>query len=149
MPEKLKKEYVKKKKSFWRMRCECGCEYIVRSDRIKTSKGCRNCTLPKGKKNGRWNGGKNVNKNGYVSVHAPKHPYRTKRNTVLEHRLVMEKKLGRYLKKDEHVHHINGNRSDNRIENLELWTGAHPSGARAKDLVKWAKEIIKRYEKIS
>jgi len=55
---------------------------------------------------------------GYDYVQAPDHPYATRKGYVLEHRLVMEKKLGRYLNKGEKVHHINGNPLDNRIENL-------------------------------
>lgn len=69
--------------------------------------------------NSRWNGGRRTRKDGYVVCYVPGHPY-AYRDFVLEHRLVMESHLGRYLKPEEIVHHMNENRSDNRIENLEL-----------------------------
>lgn len=62
-----------------------------------------------------------------------------------EHRLVMEYHIGRALYPDETVHHVNGNRSDNRIDNLELWSSWQPGGQRVADKLAWAREIIARY----
>jgi hypothetical protein len=73
-----------------------------------------------GKGGARWKGGVTYQR-GYKLIHASDHPFNN-RNYVFEHRLVMEKKLGRYLGPEAVVHHINGNRSDNRIKNLRLFS---------------------------
>ena len=59
-------------------------------------------------------------KDGYVLIFNPEHPNANSGNRIFEHRLVMEKKLGRYLESNEIVHHLNGIKNDNRPENLYL-----------------------------
>lgn len=65
---------------------------------------------------------------------------------VYQHREVMEKYLGRDLLEHETVHHRNGNRADNRLGNLELWSSSQPAGQRVEEKVEWAREIIQLYE---
>lgn len=65
--------------------------------------------------------------------------------TYLQHRYLMERQLGRPLLPEETVHHINGVRHDNRIENLELWSKSHPPGQRVEDKVAWAIDLLRTY----
>ena len=76
----------------------------------------------KGSHNPRWNEGKYINKGGYVFIRSHDHPYADVRGYVFEHRLVMEKHIGRHLLPTEIVHHIDGNVRNNTIENLMLYS---------------------------
>ena len=82
-----------------------------------------------------------VDSNGYVV-------YKKNYKNIKVHREVMERHLGRPLLDTERIHHKNGNRQDNRIENLELWSTSQPSGQRIEDKVAWAKEILEQYEHV-
>lgn len=76
---------------------------------------------PKGSRNPAWAGGRQVDKSGYILICVPDHPDADSHGYVREHRLVMERMVGRRLTKQEVVHHVNGVRADNRPENLELF----------------------------
>ncbi len=67
------------------------------------------------------------------------------RTTELEHRLVMAAFIGRPLQPEESVHHRNGDRLDNRLANLELWSSSQPKGQRVADKVVWARELLRTY----
>lgn len=77
---------------------------------------------------------------GYIKVYVPDHPLATKDGYVMEHILVMEKAIGRYITRDEVVHHKNKKRDDNRIENLELMTFKAHASMHSKERWKKKKE---------
>ena len=96
-----------------------------------------------GNKNPMWTGGKII-KGGYVLIKNLSHPCKDGKGYIKEHRLVMEKYLKRFLRKDELVHHLNGVKNDNRLENLQLISSTeHASLHRKKELAE-GKKLFKK-----
>lgn len=93
-----------------------------------------------GKNHHWWKSGKRKRIGGYIEIKSKSHPMANCSGYVFEHRLIMEKKLGRYLMPTEVVHHINHKTDDNRIENLMLF----PSNVEHKKFHKKERENNKK-----
>ncbi|MGE7843906.1 HNH endonuclease [Lysinibacillus sp. NPDC093712] len=108
-------ELFKVKKSHFSKRFTCGgsCKYL-RIAKNHKAKGLRGESCHK------WKGGRFVHETGYVFIHAPENAMANSRGYVREHRLVMANYLGRPLERDEIVHHIDGNKENNDVSNLQL-----------------------------
>lgn len=91
------------------------------------------------------NGSGHREPNGYIYITKMRHPNATKSGRIYEHTYVMSEHINRPLIKGESVHHKNGIRDDNRIENLELWHKGQPAGQRVEDKINWCKEFLKQY----
>lgn len=96
---------------------------------------CRSLSIPMpprpdrtGHRPGNYKG--RIKRNGYWAIYLPKHPYSNKQGYVFEHRLVVEKDIGRYLLPTEVVHHIDYSKTNNKVDNLQLLS----SNAEHKDI---------------
>jgi hypothetical protein len=137
----------------WLCHCDCGNDCLVLAGNLRQrntqSCGCLNAESVKRKK-GHRNGGSWINRDGYVMMYLNDADARFRRTKTgsydYEHSIVMGRHLGRPLLSNETVHHKNGDRRDNRLENLELWSFSQPYGQRVVDKLAWAKEIIEQYD---
>ncbi|MEK6884298.1 MAG: HNH endonuclease [Nanoarchaeota archaeon] len=91
------------------------------------------------------NGSGYINSQGYKQIRKKGHPNASKCGNIQEHTFVMSEYLGRPLKKGESVHHKNGIKHDNRIENLELWNKSQPIGQRVEDKIDFYKKFLEDY----
>jgi hypothetical protein len=148
-------------KSMWMACPDCGHEHWVRLYKGKPQSvgRCRPCSSRinqklmerHGSNNGRWKSGRTILQGGYIGINVTPDDFfysmcrKTHGHYVAEHRLVMAKHLGRCLLPWEVVHHKNGIRDDNRLENLELL----PTSRQHIPSIKWQREINKRDKKIA
>jgi hypothetical protein len=156
---------TREQSAIWECFCDCGKTIFVdASDLVqKNTKSCGCLKLETSSKNlkeyNKYRAERNKivlrgkahrNADGYIEIYNPDHPKRilSRKPYMLEHILVMEKYLGRYLLPGEIIHHKNGIRGDNRIENLELrLNNNHPSGQSIQnDLIPYWVSQLKIYK---
>lgn len=134
-------------KPHWVVRCECGVVKTIPAQRLicQHAQSCGCLLKARGPASKSWKSGRHLVSGYVVTFNHQSLVDPSKRRYVKEHRLVMERMLGRELRPDEIVHHRNGIRHDNREENLELWTRRHSDGQRVSDMVKFCIEFLRDY----
>lgn len=138
--------------------CSHACQYSAKTEKMTVDRACSHCgnnfkflsykdtkycshdCANKGVGNAKRTG--HLNKQGYRILGFT---IDGKIRGILEHRLIMEKHLGRPLEPFENIHHKNGVKNDNRLENLEVWITRQPKGQRVEDTIEWAIKFLHLY----
>lgn len=125
-------KYKLSSKQYWICKCCCGNVTTTDTSSLRSGR-TKSCGCLRNK------GGKITNK-GYKVIYS-----RQDKKYIQEHRHVYEQHYGVKLLPHHNVHHINGDRTDNRIENLELWDTSQPSGQRVKDKIEFYFKLVNEY----
>jgi hypothetical protein len=120
-------------KKFWNCICDCGGRIVTDSSALISAR-TTSCGCSRIRKGGK------ISRDGYRNVYS-----KELKKYILEHRLIWETHYNVKLKPHQNIHHINGDRLDNRIENLELWDTTQPKGQRMKDKIEYALSILEEY----
>lgn len=121
------------------------CETLARSARGFCSKHYQRWVMGKNPEESPF-GRTYISSDGYIVEYNRDHIQSDNKGKVLQHRRIFSDFLGRRLERYENIHHKNGDRTDNRLENLELWIKRQPAGQRAEDLIEWAQWILRHYK---
>ena len=143
---------VRRKRGYWVCGCDCGAVFEVYGTSLRNGN-CRSCgCLNNEARRSRhgaghpcWRGGRQRRLDGYILIKCRDHPNTNNHGYVAEHVLAMTEHLGRPLDTGETVHHKNGVKDDNRLENLELRTHIHPPGQSIEQMVEFCVSYLKRY----
>ena len=124
---------------YYKHKISCSCGKL----KSQYSKKCRECNAPSLLTLGRIPTWRKDISTGYIVGDIRN---ATGKHEIRQHRYIMEEHLGRKLLDHENVHHKNGIRDDNKIENLELWSTSQPPGQRVQDKIVWCQWFLEQYQ---